>query len=246
MKVFLINLKKNPERLKKSTSQLESLGVEFERIEGVYGKDLSQHDKDLSVNRFRWWCAQGRKIRDGEIGCALSHYGIYQKMIDEQLDCACILEDDNKYNKQFKDVIERLESLVDINKPQVVLLSNYTGIELRSDEICIKSTNRDITTSSYVITRYAAESILRANYPICVPCDYWVRWVSRGLIQLYHSIPTVCMQEGRNVGGGKDSHFTSDVEEANMERVSEFGFCRFVFHKLKRIIGVAIDKCLPV
>ena len=73
MKCFVINLKKNADRMNKVASRLRALNIEFERIEAVYGKELSLEEKRASVNSFRWWCTKGYKIRDGEIGCTCSH-----------------------------------------------------------------------------------------------------------------------------------------------------------------------------
>ena len=239
MRVFLINLDKNKDRLERSTLRLNALGVSFERVEAIYGKDLSIDDKKKAVNNFRWWCAQGRKVRDGEIGCALSHFKIYQKMQDERIECACILEDDNIYSDEFSTVLNQVEKLMDPSLPQVVLLSNYTDAVPVSKEVKISSTRNDYTTASYIITRLAASALMRANYPIQVPCDYGRRWVRRNIISLYHSIPAVCKQEDRKIYG-------SDVETPDMERVSDFGPLKWLVHKLKRLIGVTIDRMLPL
>ena len=80
MKVFLINLDRDQERLKAADAQLKALGVEYEWIPAVYGKSLSQEEKQRKVNRFRWWCAVGRSMTDGELGCALSHAAVYRWM----------------------------------------------------------------------------------------------------------------------------------------------------------------------
>ena len=239
MRVFLVNLRKNPERLERSASRLGALGVEFERVEAIYGKDLTRDEKHAAVNGFRWWCAQGRKIRDGEIGCALSHFKIYKKMQEEGIEYACILEDDNIYDDEFCAVLDQVGKLLDTKRPEVVLLSNYTDPVTVSNEVKIAPTRNDYTTASYIITRAAAMALLKANFPIQVPCDYWRRWVSRDIILLYHSVPTVCKQEDRKIYG-------SDVETSDMERVSEYGLLKWIFHKVKRAIGVAIDSVLPL
>ena len=239
MKTFLINLKKNTERLKRSSDRLKELGVEFERVEAVYGKELSSKEKRNAVNRFRWWCAQGRKIRDGEIGCALSHYKIYKRMINEGMDFACILEDDNVYSDNFKEVVNNVTRVINPLEPQVILLSNRTKEKHTSKDFLIMPARRDSGTFSYVITKVAAKRILDANLPMHVPCDYWRRWVSRGLVFLFHAFPTVCEPENCAV-------FGSDIETPGMERVSDFSICKWLKHKAKRLIGVAIDNVMPI
>lgn len=249
MKVFLINLKKNPERLERSTARLRALGIEFERVEAVYGKDLTQNEKHAAVNGFRWWCAQGRRIRDGEIGCALSHHKIYKMMQRDNIDCACILEDDNVYRDNFKAVLDDVERLIDLTKPQVVLLSNCTDDRGIGDKTQIIKAKGDQWTSSYVITRPAAMAILNANLPIQAPCDSWHRWTRRGIISLYHSFPTIAVQDGHplfSYGIEVGDPYASDIEGGAHERVCNFSVGRKIFHKLKRLVGVIVDNLLPL
>lgn len=239
MKTFLINLDKNPERLAASKAQLDKLGVEFERVRAVYGKDLTDDDKRRAVNRFRWWCAKGYKVRDGEIGCAMSHNNIYRKMIEENIEVACILEDDVQFSDRFPEACAKVERFVDPNKSQVVLLTNFTRVRRDPKEIEIVPILNDHCTAGYILTLSAAKSILRVNEPIQVPADGWPRWVKRGVIELYQAFPTVCGQEDRET-------FGSDVETATMLRVSQLSFARKLVHKAKRLVGTIIDRSLPL
>ena len=239
MKIFLINLDKNPERLAASKAQLDALGVEFERVRAVYGRDLTDIEKRHAVNRFRWWCAKGYRVRDGEIGCAMSHNNIYRKMIEEKIEVACVLEDDVQFDNRFLEVCLDVGKFVDLRKSQVVLLTNFTRERRNPRKTEIIPIKNDHCTAGYVLTLPAARSILRVNDPIQIPADGWSRWVKRGIIELYQAFPTVCGQEDRVT-------FGSDVETATMLRVSELSFIRKVLHKMKRLIGIAIDRSLPL
>ena len=249
IKTFLINLDKNPERLTASTEQLKALGVSFERIPAVYGRNLSVVEKKNAVNRFRWWCAQGRPIRDGEIGCALSHKIVYERMIRDRISVCCVLEDDNRYRDDFKHVRDAVLEKMDVSRPQVVQLSNCTDDRASSPDVQIVRSGGDQWTSSYLITLPAAQVILKANYPIQMPCDGWRRWSSRGLIEFYHAFPTVAVQDGHPLfayGIDVGDPFESDVEGVDSGRVSNFSLRRKILHKFMRIIGVALDRVLPL
>jgi len=67
MKVLLINMDKDTERLARMKIRLK--GIDYERVPGV------QHEY-------------------GYMGCALAHHKCWKKIIDENLDMAMILEDD--------------------------------------------------------------------------------------------------------------------------------------------------------
>lgn len=249
IKTFLINLDKNPERLAESTRQLSAMGVAFERVKAVYGKDLSAMEKRTAVNRFRWWCAQGRRVRDGEIGCALSHLDVYQRIIGDGLDYACVLEDDNRYRDNFAEVLHRVAELVDVKKAQVILFTNFTDDRAQNGEIQIVPAKSDQCTAGYLITRLAAERILAANYPLHVPCDFWRRWVNAGLIELYHAFPTCVAQDGHplfSYGIDVNMDLESNVEGLDSERVQNFSLSHKMLHKMMRLVGVTIDRMLPL
>ena len=92
--VFVINLDKSPERMATISKRLDKLDIPFERISGVYGADLSEEEiakyycTKLNKKNYR------RPLGLGEIGCYISHIKSWQTIVDRQLHCALILEDD--------------------------------------------------------------------------------------------------------------------------------------------------------
>ena len=80
IKIFVINLKKSTDRRANVTSQMKKLGVDFEFIDGVDGRELSQSYVDSVFDKEtaqKIW----KPMTRGEIGCSLSHISIYKKMI---------------------------------------------------------------------------------------------------------------------------------------------------------------------
>lgn len=231
MRVFLINLVRNPERLASAVRQLTRLGISYERVDAVDGKTLSDEACRRAVNRFRWTCAVGRAIRAGEIGCAMSHYAIYRRMIEEGIPYACVLEDDVLLADAFPEQLKRVEEWLDDERPQVVLLSNHT--KARADGFAIVASSRDMFTEGYVMTLTAARALLRANWPMQVPCDHWGRWVKCGAIELYHAFPTVCSQNRQDFGSTTVSVGSFDVR--NLSLPARLGY------KCYRAIGLLVD-----
>ena len=235
MQIYLINLDKDKDRLAIIDLQLKKLGINYERFSAIYAKDISKEELNKYVNRFRWWCCMGRKILPGEVGCALSHYSIYRTIINKGINYACILEDDIIINENFKERICKIEKWIDINKPQVILLSNYTN-EIEDIEE-IRKVNSGLCTDAYIITKKAAKALLKENYPICVPCDHWGRWFKNKSIDLYMALPHVAKQNW-------------DDFESNMAESKLFNKRKNIFHmlvyKAKRLIGLTIDKVLSL
>ena len=236
MKVFLINLDRDQERLRAADAQLKALGVDYERIPAVYGKGLSQEEKRRGVNRFRWWCAVGRPMIDGELGCALSHQKVYHRMVEDGLPMACVLEDDVVLDGRVSQLLSSLEQMIDPARPQLVLLSNHTGnaIAKPDDEAFgfVPSAGA-MFAEGYVLTRQAAANLLMANCPMIVPADHFGRWVKTGAIELYHSYPTVCRQD-------KVSFETSTQPEGCFD-VRKLSRPLLVLYKFSRVLGKTMD-----
>lgn len=230
MKIFVINLDKDVHKMESINAQLKRLHLDYERVPGVYGKSLSSDEFHNVFNAFRWWCAIGRPIAHAEVGCALSHYGIYRKI--RQGESVCILEDDVILSNDFSARLEEVEKFVDVGRSQVIMLSSHkkerigTGIVRSKDAIC---------TDGYVITKPAAMALLAANLPMVVPCDHWGRWEKKGLIELYHLLPIIVRQNQDVFGTSTQAHVIP---------VSKYSLPRWCWHKSKRLVGKTIDTIL--
>lgn len=106
--VFVINLDKSPERMAAISQRLNQLSIPFERIAAVYGADLSEQEiakhycPQLNKRNYR------RPLRLGEIGCYISHIKAWQTIVDRNLSCALILEDDISIEEDLASLISEL------------------------------------------------------------------------------------------------------------------------------------------
>ena len=109
--VFVINLDSSPERYQHAEQQLQALGIGAQRFRGVYGKDLSAaevdacYDKAANLQHFR------RSLSPGEIGCYLSHRGVWQQMVDQHIEVAIVLEDDIEVDPRLPQAIGQVSGL---------------------------------------------------------------------------------------------------------------------------------------
>jgi len=109
---LVINLDKSHRRMARISARLDELGIPFERISGVYGADLSEQEiakhycPQLNKKNYR------RPLRLGEIGCYMSHLKAWQTIVDRELPCALILEDDIIINAELKPLVQRLSRMV--------------------------------------------------------------------------------------------------------------------------------------
>ena len=105
LKTFYINLDTSQQRNARMVDQLQALGLPFERIAAVNGATLSQQQKSL-VDEEKFLLNTKRHIKDGEIGCAISHRLIWQRMLDDNIAYALILEDDVTIDKAILSVLQ--------------------------------------------------------------------------------------------------------------------------------------------
>lgn len=85
-KVYVINLDKDVERLKKIDTSLQQVGIEYERFSAVLGSHVSTHPNLTPLCCM--FCTDGIK------GCALSHRTIWEEAIRNGYQSVLILEDD--------------------------------------------------------------------------------------------------------------------------------------------------------
>lgn len=104
LKILVINLARSTERREGMRRQLEALGLDFEFVAAVDGRDfdVQAHPAYDSARRRR---AFGRDLNGGELGCLLSHRAIFQRMVDEGLEQVLVLEDDVVLGADFLDVM---------------------------------------------------------------------------------------------------------------------------------------------
>lgn len=233
MKTFVVNLEKNKERLLTISRRLDALGIDFERINAIYGREVHQREKLRNSSAFWWWAIKGYPMRDGEYGCAMSHLLIYKRMIEDGTPYACILEDDAIPRSVLPRLLTYLEKNIDSNRAQVYLISNHRGdkgVEGGFNSVRVEDGS---CTDGYVITVKAAKKILEKNFPIRCPSDTWGLWAKKRWIELYQAYPEGVNQEWRNEG------YTSDVTTSGdiVVRFSDLSFTKKIFWKTSRIIG---------
>jgi glycosyl transferase family 25 len=92
--IFLINLDDSTDRLEKSQKRLAQQGIEFERVSGVKGAELSEkevlkhYDPNLNKAGYHY------ELSRGQIGCYFSHRKAWQRILDSGADYGIVLEDD--------------------------------------------------------------------------------------------------------------------------------------------------------
>ncbi|XP_052854466.1 glycosyltransferase 25 family member [Drosophila gunungcola] len=104
-RIFMINLKRRPERREKMEQLFEELGIEAEYFPAVDGKELTtERLQEMGVRFLPGYedPYHHRAMTMGEIGCFLSHYSIWVMMVRKGLKEVLILEDDIRFEPYFR------------------------------------------------------------------------------------------------------------------------------------------------
>lgn len=195
MKAFVINLDKNPERLAFMREQFARFGMEVERFPAFYGKAFTQEEIRRYHSRMRSYIAFKKRMEPPKIAVALSHSSVYQRILDEDLPYALVLEDDITLDAGFPAALARAEAAIVSGRPQVFSFNGY-GVD-DADKLPeeIREVSRMWCADAYVITREAAKRIRKANFPVLTSADSFKRYHKFHGVELYRVFPATVRQE---------------------------------------------------
>ena len=124
----------------------------------------------------------GRKMNHGEIGCYLSHYQLWERIVSEQIPYAVVLEDDANPDADFMHVVSDVVSCR--WKWDVVILS-YSARRGGTRTLCPLTGGRTLvlqrrhpwTTAAYLVSLSGAQKLHTYCRRIRLPIDSaWMRW----------------------------------------------------------------------
>ncbi|MFT5619134.1 MAG: glycosyl transferase family 25 [Arenicella sp.] len=182
MKIFVISLK-NSTRRESIISVLNQHKLDFEIFDAINGKELSEDfiQSHCDVNQMK---EQSHWFTKGMAGCALSHYYLYKKIVENNIEKAIIIEDDMNFDSNFGEIVKKLETRVVENEVLMIYYRGWGNIKFTTHKAeNITSTHRVLnlyswddvpnTTGAYYITNKSAKILSEFLLPIRVGPDDW-------------------------------------------------------------------------
>lgn len=153
--VYLINLKRRPDRLEKMRNLLKRLKIEFTLIEAVDGREIKRIPKGLN---------------NGIVGCHLSHLKVLKDIQEKEFEQPLILEDDLISHKEFEELLTNLHL---IPKDWKLLYIGTADWENKSKREIPFYEGKDInSTFAYSVKKEIVGELIRMfEKPITKPCD---------------------------------------------------------------------------
>lgn len=177
---YLINLDRRPDRLAFMANQLDGIGCEWHRISALdmeIAKD-SEIAAEVKLEGHRIGMARGSQC------CAVTNFRAYRLMIEQNLPAVLILQDDVEISNEIVPFLQNLDWLPD--DVGIVQFEFYgsdnsrrlTGPRLAEMPVRGRSLHRLYSRTAgagcYLITRGAAERILREKPILDVPIDHFL------------------------------------------------------------------------
>ena len=195
-KIIVISLKRSHDRRASIDKQMKQLGLKFEYFDAIDAEqltddDLKAYDEQMAMSDF------GTILTRGEVACALSHFGVHEKIINENLERVIILEDDVAIGEDFLGVLRsrakfpRDAELIFYHHGKAKsfpwrrkrIYKNYRIARYRAPT---KHSKRSIVSAAaYELTRSGAEKMLRDAFPIKLPVDVHIGYIQRNRAVTY-------------------------------------------------------------
>jgi GR25 family glycosyltransferase involved in LPS biosynthesis len=189
---FCISLLSNKERMERMAGRFNKLDMNVsifpatcpDEIDNIYDTLFAPH---LSV---------------GQRCCAYSHYRLWKHLLeDDANDYMLIIEDDARFDFQWKDKLEEL-SLWDTDAENIhaIFLNASEPIEPAFDWTRVKE---QYLTGAYILTKSGAEILLR-NFEMCLFSSDWMTSRLQCYQNCYSYFPWLVIQEGidSTIGSG--------------------------------------------
>ena len=221
--VWVLNLERSTGRRKIMQEQLDRLGLQHEFIPAVDGRSLSAEQiglyskKSALQNKYR-------ELGRGEIGCALSHASMWQKLVDIGQEAVLILEDDVLIGEMFPPILFMCNNLP----------ADWDFINFKTDVVQVpfgepfydiyrfcRFVSPPNRTCAYLLSRSGAQKLLRQVFPIRLPVDDYMGRRCLSGVNVYGVDPQVVALNGEDSDIWiQDDYYT--LERSSSARIRNF------------------------
>ena len=220
--VFVVSLARATKRRDAIARHLDSLNISHEIVNAVDGKnfDLSEYEDRL---QHIGECEKrlGVMFDRGSIGCYLSHYQIWERMVRENIPFAIVLEDDAVLQPNF---MQTVSDVVNCEWEWNVIVLHTEGRRGKMRKICRLNNGGELVqymrhpygTAAYMISLEGAKNLLQYCWHLRLPIDHhwklWWQWNGlfycvRPQVATVSGSDSTIMQVAQETGGWKNGKF---------------------------------------
>lgn len=174
-KIFVLTLQGDDERRAPLLAELQKQRLEYELFFGIDGRRGLSPELESMIDRAEAERVMRRRLTHGEFACALSHRGIYERILAEGLEAALVLEDDALISPRLGDFIRSGGCFA---APMILLdysrisVSRFTSRSIRGfGQLWRVVVNPNFATG-YIVSNGAAQELMRRTTPIRSVADW--------------------------------------------------------------------------
>ena len=105
--IYVINLKKDVQKMSYMSMQLDRLNLQYKRVEAVDGSSILSKASGIKSNKFK--LNYKRMLKVGELGCAESHRKVWSEIVRKNINTlVLILEDDVILPQNINEIIDSI------------------------------------------------------------------------------------------------------------------------------------------
>lgn len=201
MKLMVINLARATQRLASVQELFAGAGLDFARVDAVDVHSLSRDDLVAACSPVRFYLANARRVRPGEIACALSHKKCWQEAFADGTPLAAVFEDDVTFDAAgLRDALGAIAEENDPSLPTVWLLHKGLpkGRDLSARWYDLRTAN-DVARAwcghCYALNAAAARRLADILTPMVNVADAWPTFARCGVRVLAASRPCASTRE---------------------------------------------------
>lgn len=191
--IFIVNLERSEPRRKFILGHLHQLGLTGTVFPAVDGRTLDLADLERrQIYRDEFAHEKfSRSLSMAEIGCALSHVGLYEMLVRENIDVALVIEDDVELVDGFAGRLTTIMKELPEGWDVLQLYFTCSDVERISEHLVRFPMKKALPVGApgYVITKRGAQKLIDNAYPIHYPADSLIGRSPRWGTNVYGASP---------------------------------------------------------
>lgn len=213
MYAYVINLERSQDRRAHMRAELKKTGMDYEFVSAVDGRNLDMDDQDLVALAP---LSSKSQFPANTAGTVLSHLRCYERMIADGRDAALVLEDDVILPADTDSLADSVAA--QLTGAEVALLSFDSWIPVKmSREGAVRvygdrmlalpvDAGQPNSGGAYIITREAAERLIKFALPIRANPDEWGYFYKEGVIDRLRCVAPLPVRKSAKLSSTQGSY----------------------------------------
>lgn len=220
MNIIVISDKDNAERRENVCKEFGKHNLEFSFFDAIMANKMLKEELATKALKDTF-------LTPSEIGCALSHIGVYKKFFESNQKSIMICEDDIFITEYFdKTVIEKIREFVEFSdEPRLVVLQksiyHHKRVQNIAENMNIYSARNLFCTHGYIINRAAAHNIMSIQNPVRFEIDAFKFYYWLNICKLYCLDKNLILQQDEEVMASTVDSGTSSDSSGESQRTSK-------------------------